>query len=56
MELLKYDQISYNEPVYWLETEWNRKLTDHEKEIVKLVYRYTRTTQEAEEIKILFAK
>ena len=50
---LEFDQISYNEPVYWLEQHWGRKLTDHEKSIVTLIYRYTRTTQEAEEIKIL---
>lgn len=53
MEPLKYDQIHYNEPILWLEQRWNRKLKDHEKEIVKLIYRWTRTTQEAEEIKIL---
>lgn len=53
MDTLKYDQILLNEPIYWLEKEWGRKLNDHERNIVSLTYRYTRTTQEAEEIKIL---
>lgn len=56
MEPLKYDQISYNEPIYWLEQQWGRKLNDHEKNIAILIYRWTRTTQEAEEIKILDIK
>jgi hypothetical protein len=56
MNLLNFDQISYNEPIYWLEQEWQRKLTDHEKQLAILIYRYTRTTQEAEEIKILDVK
>jgi hypothetical protein len=55
MEPLKFDQILYNEPIYWLEQKWQRKLTDHEKHIAILIYRWTRTTQEAEEIKILDA-
>jgi hypothetical protein len=55
MEPLKYDQIQYNEPILWLEQNWGRKLTEHEKNIVVQVYRYTRTSQEAEEIKILGA-
>jgi hypothetical protein len=56
MEPLAFDQISYNEPVYWLEQKWQRKLTDHEKQIAILIYRWTRTTQEAEEIRILEAR
>jgi hypothetical protein len=56
MNLLEFNPISYNEPIYWLEQEWQRKLTDHEKHLAILVYRYTRTTQEVEEIKILEAK
>lgn len=53
MEPLKFDQILYNEPIYYIEKAWGRKLTDHEKDLVKLTYRYTRTLQEAEEIKVL---
>jgi hypothetical protein len=56
VELLKFNPISYNDPIYWLEQRWGRKLDDHEKHIAILIYRYVRTTQEAEEIKILFAK
>jgi hypothetical protein len=56
MEPLEFDQILYNEPIYWLEQKWQRKLTDHEKNIAILIYRWTRTSQEAEEIKILEAK
>lgn len=56
MDLQEFNQISYNEPIYWLEQQWQRKLTDHEKHLVILIYRWTRTTQEAEEIKILEVK
>jgi hypothetical protein len=56
MEPLEFDQILYNEPVFWLEQKWQRKLTDHEKHLAILIYRWTRTSQEAEEIKILEAK
>ena len=44
MEPLNYDQIQYNEPVLWIEQNWGRKLTEHEINLVKLVYRWTRTT------------
>jgi hypothetical protein len=56
MDPLEYNQISYNEPILWLEQKWQRKLTEHEKHLAILIYRYTRTTQEAEEIKILDVK
>jgi hypothetical protein len=56
MNLLEFNPISYNEPIYWLEQKWQRKLTDHEKDLAILIYRWTRTTQETEEIKILEAK
>jgi hypothetical protein len=56
MEPLEFDQILYNEPIYWLEQKWQRKLNDHEKHLAILIYRWTRTTQEAEEIKILEAR
>jgi hypothetical protein len=52
-EPLRYDQIQYNEPILWLEQRWGRKLDNHEINLVKMVYRWTRTTQEAEELKIL---
>jgi hypothetical protein len=53
MEPLKFDAISYNEPVYWLEQRWGRQLNEHERNLAILIYRWTRTTQEVEEIKIL---
>jgi hypothetical protein len=53
MEPLKYDQILLNEPIYLIEKAWGRKLSDHERDLVILTYRITRTSQEAEEIKIL---
>lgn len=53
MELLEFSPLSYNEPIYWLEQRWGRPLTDHEKHVVIMTYRWTRTTQEAEELKIL---
>jgi hypothetical protein len=56
MEPIEYSPISYNEPIYWLEERWGRKLSEHEKHIAILIYRWTRTTQEAEEIKILEAR
>lgn len=49
----KYDQIQHNEPIYFIQQYWNRELTEHEKHLVSLTYDWTRTTQEAEEIKIL---
>jgi hypothetical protein len=55
MEPLEFNPILYTEPIYWLEQKWQRKLTDHEKHITILIYRWTRTYQEAEEIKILEA-
>jgi hypothetical protein len=56
MNLLEFNPISYNEPIYWLEQEWQRKLTDHEKDLAILVYRWARTNMEAEELKILEAR
>jgi hypothetical protein len=55
MEPLEFNQISYNEPIYWLEQRWGRQLEEHERNLAILIYRWTRTTQEAEEIKILEA-
>ena len=53
MKPLKYDQIQHNEPIHFIQQYWNRELTEHEKNLVALTYDWTRTTQEAEEIKIL---
>lgn len=56
MEPLEYDQIFYNEPIFWLEQKWQRKLTDHEKHLAILIYRFTRTLHEVEEIKGIYGK
>jgi hypothetical protein len=53
---LKFDQILYNEPIYWLEKAWNRPLNDHERNLAIQIYRWTRTNIEAEELKILEIK
>lgn len=53
MDPLHFNPILYNEPISALETAWNRRLTEHEKNIVVQVYRWTRTNIEAEELKIL---
>lgn len=37
-----YDGIFYNEAIYWLETQWQRKLTDHERHILVEGYRFGR--------------
>lgn len=55
-KLLPYTQIHHNEPIYFIQKYWNRELSDHEKNLVALTHDYVRTTQEAEEIKILDVK
>jgi hypothetical protein len=49
----KYEQIFYNEVIYYLETKWERKLTDHEKSVLIEGYRFGRLTEADNEIKIL---
>lgn len=39
---LNYDQISYNEVVFHLEQEWQRKLTEHEIHVLLNGYRFGR--------------
>jgi hypothetical protein len=51
--VLEFDPILYNEAIYYLETSWNRKLTEHERHIAVEIYKWTRTNIEAEEVKIL---
>jgi hypothetical protein len=50
---LEFNPILYNEPIRFVEESWYRRLNDHEKHLAILVYRWTRTNIEAEEIKIL---
>jgi hypothetical protein len=56
MSVLEFDPILYNEAIYYLETAWNRKLTEHERHIAVEIYKWTRTNIEAEELKILEAR
>jgi hypothetical protein len=51
-----YESPFYNEVIYYLETKWNRKLTDHEKHVLIEGYRYGRLVESENEIKILEAK
>jgi hypothetical protein len=51
-----YEQIFYNDVTYYLETKWQRKLTDHEKHILIEGYRFGRLVEAENEIKILEAK
>ena len=53
---LNYDQILYNEVIYFLEQKWNRKLNDHERHVLIEGYEYGRLVEAENEIKFLFAK
>jgi hypothetical protein len=56
MTLFKYENIFYNEVIYYLEQKWNRKLTDHEKHIAIECYRFGRKVEMENEIRILEVK
>jgi hypothetical protein len=51
-----YESPLYNEVIYYLETKWNRKLTDHEKSVLIEGYRFGRLVEAENEIRILEAK
>jgi hypothetical protein len=51
-----YEQIFYNDVIYYLETKWQRKLTDHEKHVLIEGYRFGRLTEAENEIRILEVK
>lgn len=53
LDPLHFDQISYNEAIYNLEQQWQRRLNEHERNIVTQTYRFVRTNIEAEEVKFL---
>jgi hypothetical protein len=55
-EPFNYEQIFYNDIIYYLETKWQRKLTDHEKHVLIEGYRFGRLAEMENEIKILEAK
>jgi hypothetical protein len=54
--LFNYEQIFYNEVIYYLEQKWNRKLDDHERHVLLEGYKFGRKTEMENEIKILEAK
>lgn len=54
-EPFDYSQILYNEVILYLETKWNRRLSDHERHILIEGYRFGRMIEAENEIKILFA-
>jgi hypothetical protein len=54
-EPFNYEQIFYNDIIYYLETKWQRKLTDHERHVLIEGYRFGRLTEAENEIKILEA-
>jgi 5-bromo-4-chloroindolyl phosphate hydrolysis protein len=50
---LQFDQILHNEPIYYLEQKWQRRLDDHEKNLASELYVWFRTNLEAEEVRII---
>jgi hypothetical protein len=50
MTPLNFDQITYNEILFAIEQDWKRKLEPHERDLVILSCRYTKTLQEVVEI------
>lgn len=53
MKPFNYENIFYNDVIYWLEQEWQRKLTDHEKHVLIQGYKYGRLVEADNEIRIL---
>jgi hypothetical protein len=51
-----YESPFYNDVIYYLETKWKRKLTDHERHILIEGYRFGRLAEMENEIKILEAR
>jgi hypothetical protein len=52
----EYSQIFYNDVIYYLESKWQRKLTDHEKHVLIEGYRFGRLAEAENEIKIMEAR
>jgi hypothetical protein len=50
-----YSEILYNEVIHYLETKWERRLTDHERHVLIEGYRFGRMVEAEAEVKILFA-
>jgi hypothetical protein len=51
--LFDYNQLFYNDCIDYLETLWNRRLTEHERNVLLIGYRYGRKIEMENEIKIL---
>jgi hypothetical protein len=49
-----YPEIFYNEVIYYLESKWNRRLSEHERHVLIEGYRFGRMIEAEAEIKILF--
>jgi hypothetical protein len=52
-EPFEYDRIFHNEVIDYLQTKWQRKLTDHEIAVLLEGYRFGRLAEMENEIKIL---
>ncbi|MBO0962919.1 hypothetical protein J1P26_24925 [Neobacillus sp. MM2021_6] len=50
-----YPEIFYNEAILYLETKWERRLSDHERHVLIEGYRFGRMVEADAEINILFA-
>ncbi|WP_157081440.1 hypothetical protein [Neobacillus soli] len=46
-----YPDIFYNEVIFYLETKWNRRLSDHERHVLIEGYRFGRMLEAEKEIK-----
>lgn len=52
---LDYPEIMYNEAILKTEQEWDRKLTEHERNVLIQGYKIGRTVEAENEIKVIFA-
>lgn len=52
----EYPEMYYNEVIYFLETKWKRRLSDHERHVLIEGYRFGRLVEAENEIRILSAK
>lgn len=50
----EYPDIFYNEVIFYLESKWDRRLSDHERHVLIEGYRFGRSVEAESEIKILF--
>lgn len=50
---MRYEGILFNEVIYHLEQEWQRKLTEHEKHVLIEGYKFGRKVEAECELKIL---